>query len=79
MITTRQARNGREVMGMEAVAELEIPPGGTLELKPGGNHLMIMGLISQPKEGEHVKFTVRFAPGDQRLDLEIPVLKQEPK
>jgi len=79
MITTRQARNGQEVMGMEAVAELEIPPGATLELKPGGNHLMIMGLISQPKEGEHVKFTVRFAPGDQRLDLEIPVLKQEPK
>ncbi len=79
MITTKQVRNGQEILGMEAVAELEIPPGGTLELKPGGNHLMIMGLTSHPKEGERVKLTVRFAPGDQRLDLEIPVVRQEPK
>jgi copper(I)-binding protein len=79
MITTKQVRNGQEILGMENVAELEIPPGGTLELKPGGNHLMIMGLTSHPKEGERVKLTVRFAPGDHRLDLEIPVLRQEPK
>ena len=64
---------------MERVDTLAIPPGGVLELKPGGNHLMIMGLTSHPKEGERVKFTVQFAPGDQRLDVEIPVFKQEPK
>jgi copper(I)-binding protein len=79
MITTKQVRNGQEIMGMATVAELEIPAGGTLELKPGGNHLMIMGLLSHPKEGERVKLTVRFAPGDQQFDLEIPVLRQEPK
>jgi len=64
---------------MESVENLEISPGGTLELKPGGNHLMIMGLISHPKEGELVKVTVRFAPGDQQLDVQVPVFKQEPK
>jgi len=64
---------------MESVENLEIPPGGALELKPGGNHLMIMGLISHPKEGELVKVTVRFAPGDQQLDVQVPVFKQEPK
>jgi periplasmic copper chaperone A len=79
MITTRRSRNGQEIMGMESVDTLEIPPGGILELKPGGNHLMIMGLTSHPKEGERVKLTVRFAPGDQQLDVEIPVFKQEPK
>jgi periplasmic copper chaperone A len=79
MITTKQVRNGQEIMGMAAVAELEIPPLGTLELKPGGNHLMVMGLTFHPKEGERVKMTVRFAPGNRQLDLEIPVLKQEPK
>ena len=79
MITTRQERNGQEIMGMEPVSDLEIAPGATLELKPGGDHLMIMGLTSHPIEGERVKLTVRFAPGDQRLDLEIPVLRQEPK
>jgi periplasmic copper chaperone A len=79
MITTRQQRNGLEVMGMESVDYLEIPPNGVLELKPGGDHLMIMGLTSHPKEGERVKMTLRFAPTDQRLDVEIPVFKQEPK
>jgi copper(I)-binding protein len=79
MITTRHLHDGQEIMGMERVDTLEIPPAGVLELKPGGNHLMIMGLTSHPKEGERVKLTVQFAPGDQRLDVEIPVFKQEPK
>jgi copper(I)-binding protein len=79
MITTRHPHNGREIMGMERVDTLEIPPGGVLELKPGGNHLLIMGLTSHPKEGERIKLTVQFAPGDQRMDVEIPVFKQEPK
>ena len=79
MITTRQPRNGEEIMGMESVEAFEIPPGGVLELKPGGNHLMIMGLTSHPKEGDRVKLTVQFAPGDQRLDVQMPVFKQEPK
>jgi copper(I)-binding protein len=79
MITTRHQRNGQEVMGMESVESLEIPAGGILELKPGGDHLMVMGLTSHPKEGERVKLTVRFAPGDQRLDVEVSVFKQEPK
>jgi periplasmic copper chaperone A len=79
MITTRQERNGQEIMGMESVSNLEIPGNGVLVLKPGGNHLMIMGLRSHPKEGERVKLTLRFAPGDQKLDVEFPVLKHEPQ
>src|ERR1700744_5034483 len=79
MITTRSERNGQEIMGMANGASLEIPVGGVLELKPGGSHLMIMGLTSHPREGDRVKLTVRFAPDDQRLDVEIPVFKQEPK
>jgi hypothetical protein len=38
-----------------------------------------MGLTSHPKEGDRVKLTVRFAPGDQRFDIDLPVFKQEPK
>jgi periplasmic copper chaperone A len=79
MITTSYQRNGQEILGMESVEFLEIPSGGFLDLKPGGNHLMITGLTSHPKEGEHVKLTVRFAPGDQRIDVELPVFKQKPK
>jgi copper(I)-binding protein len=79
MITTRSKRKGQEIMGMEGVAHMEIPAGGVLELKPGGNHLMVMGLVSHPKEGEHVEFSIRFAPGDRQIDVDVPVLQQEPK
>jgi periplasmic copper chaperone A len=79
MITTRQAHGGQEIMGMQSVNELVIPAGSSLELKPGGDHLMIMGLNVHPKEGEVIKLTIRFAPGDQKFDLEVPVSKEEPK
>jgi periplasmic copper chaperone A len=79
MVTTKQIRNGHEVLGMEPVTGLAIPGGGTLELKPGGDHLMIMGLLSHPKEGDQVRLTLKFSPGDQQIDLQIPVSKEPPK
>lgn len=39
---------------------LEVPAGGTVELKPGGLHLMLMGLSSGLKAGETVKGTLTF-------------------
>jgi copper(I)-binding protein len=79
MITTRKTHAGQEVLGMQSVPELLIPAGSSLDLKPGGDHLMVMGLNIHPKEGDRVKMTVRFAPGNQKLDLDIPVFKEEPK
>jgi copper(I)-binding protein len=79
MVTIKQTRNGHEVLGMETVPRLTIPSGGTLELKPGGNHIMIMGLTSHPKEGDQVKLTLKFAPDDRQIDLQIPVSKEPPK
>ena len=79
MVTTKQTRSGHEVLGMEPVTGLAIPGRGTLELKPGGDHLMIMGLLSHPKEGDQVRLTLKFSPGDQQIDLQIPVSKEPPK
>ncbi len=79
MVTTQQIQNGHQIMGMKTVTGLQITPGETLVLKPGGNHLMIMNLTSYPKEGEQVKLTIRFDPGNETIDLEVPVYKQAPK
>jgi uncharacterized protein YcnI/copper(I)-binding protein len=50
------------VMRMRPVADgLEIKPGQTVELKPGGLHLMFMGLKEQLKPGDTVKGTLEFA------------------
>ena len=39
---------------------LEIKPGQTVELKPGGYHLMFMGLREGLKDGEAVKARLIF-------------------
>jgi copper(I)-binding protein len=35
MVTTRQKKNGAEIMGMDSVDKLEIAAGAAIELKPG--------------------------------------------
>jgi len=78
MITTIQVHDGQKEMGMQGVPALEIPAGGTLELKPGGDHLMVTGLKSHPKEGDRVTIVLRFAPGHQEVEVDLAVLKQAP-
>lgn len=40
-----------------------IPPGGTLELKPGGNHIMLMDLKRPLSAGDMVRLTLVTADG----------------
>jgi copper(I)-binding protein len=39
---------------------LEIKPGQTVELKPGGHHIMFMGLRESLKQGQPIKGTLVF-------------------
>ena len=49
------------VMRMRKLAKgLEIKPGQTLELKPGGYHIMFMGLRDSLKQDQPVKGTLQF-------------------
>jgi copper(I)-binding protein len=49
------------VMKMRPVeAPLEIKPGATLELKPGGYHVMFQDLKKPVTQGERVKATLQF-------------------
>ena len=53
-------------------AGLEIMPGATVELKPGGYHLMFMGLTSPLAKGQSVKGTLTFANAG-KVDVEFAV------
>ncbi len=49
------------IMTMRGLPDgLEIKPGEKAELKPGGHHIMFMGLKRQLKEGEKIKGTLLF-------------------
>ncbi len=51
---------------------LEIPAGGSVELKPGGYHLMIMGLKSAVHDGERFRATLQFEKAGT-IEVEFPV------
>ncbi|NBQ89975.1 MAG: copper chaperone PCu(A)C [Betaproteobacteria bacterium] len=60
------------VMRMRAIAALDLPPGKAVELKPGGFHVMLMGLKQQVKEGETVAVTlVVEGPDGKREHVEV--------
>ena len=72
MTDYRETRDGAEIQGMREVRFLEIPAGGRLELKPGGKHLMLIGLKRPLREGEQVTLTLRFEGGaTARLTLTV--------
>jgi periplasmic copper chaperone A len=79
MITTKEGAGLKQVLGMQSVDSLKIPPHGTLVLEPNGNHLMVMGLKEHPKEGDQVDFTIKLEPGDQEIHLKVPVSKKPVK
>jgi periplasmic copper chaperone A len=61
------------VMRMREVEHgLDIPPGATVTLKPGGFHLMLMGLKGQLKQGATVPATLVFEKAGS-IDVELDV------
>ena len=59
------------VMRMRAVQALALPAGRTVELKPGGYHVMLMDLKQQMKEGEVVPVTLVVESGGKRETIEV--------
>ena len=60
------------VMKMRPVKTIPVPAGGTTELKPGGYHIMLMGLKHDLKPGEKVAVTLKFERGGETR-VEAPV------
>ena len=52
----------------------EIEPGGMLELKPGGKHVMLIGVPQPPAVGDTFLLTLRFADGTS-IELSVPVVE----
>lgn len=70
-----------DVMKMRAVPALDLPAGKTVELKPGGYHVMLLDLKTTLKKDSTVPLTLTFqdAKGVQsRIELKLPVLTAAP-
>lgn len=59
-VETHVHRHENGVMKMIEVPGFDVPAGGSVELKPGGAHLMFMELKRALKAGERVAVTLKF-------------------
>ncbi len=63
---------GGTVMGMQKMDRLEIPAGGSVELKPGSYHIMLIDLTRELKAGEKIDITLKFEKaGDVKVTAEV--------
>jgi copper(I)-binding protein len=73
MVEIHTMEMANDVMTMRPVTGgLEIPAGATVELKPGGTHLMFMMVAEPFKEGGEVSVTLEFEKAG-KIDLKLPV------
>ena len=60
------------VVAMRHLEALSIGPGATVELAPGGTHVMLVGLGSQLEPGTHLELTLIFAiAGEIAVDVTV--------
>ena len=50
-----------DMMEMEKIESLVVPPRGAAGLEPGGDHIMLFGVAAPLAEGDSVSLTLRFA------------------
>lgn len=61
-----------DVMKMFHVDYMDIPAGGTLELAPGGKHVMFIGLYDQLEVGQVITIELEFEKSpNQTIQVEI--------
>ena len=65
--------DGNVMRMRELDGPLEIKPGETVTLAPGGMHLMMMGLKAPLKQGERVPLTLVFEKAG-KIDVELSVV-----
>jgi periplasmic copper chaperone A len=73
-VELHEHRNENGVMKMRAVDSIVIKAHGQTELKPGGYHVMLIGLKNALKEGDRVVLTLVFDDGS-RQQIDAPVRK----
>ena len=62
-------------MRMQEVESLEVPAGETLTFKPGGYHVMLMGLENPINPGDKVPVTLSFNNGE-KVTIDVEAMKE---
>jgi periplasmic copper chaperone A len=66
--------NDNGVMQMRELPAIDVEPGAKVVLKPGGTHIMLVGLKQQLKEGQTLPLTLEFENAG-KIELQVPIAK----
>ncbi|QNM98325.1 copper chaperone PCu(A)C [Chitinimonas koreensis] len=67
--------NENGVMKMRPVERVAVPAKGSALLKPGGDHVMLIGLKRPLKEGDKLPLTLRFEKaGEVKVEIKVEPL-----
>ena len=61
-----------QMMKMMKIEKLVVPAKSSLELKSGGDHIMLMGLKKELKAGDEINLELSFSDGDKKK-IKVPV------
>ena len=61
-----------EMIKMMKIEKLVVPAKSSLELKSGGDHVMLMGLKKELKAGDEISLELSFSDGDKK-SIKVPV------
>lgn len=61
-----------KMMKMIKIEKLVVPAKSSLELKSGGDHVMLMGLKKELKAGDEISLELSFSDGDKK-SIKVPV------
>ena len=61
-----------KMMKMMKIEKLVVPAKSSLELKSGGDHVMLMGLKKELKVGDEISLELSFSDGDKK-NIKVPV------
>jgi copper(I)-binding protein len=71
-VELHETRQEGGVMRMRPLPKMDIPAGARLEMKPGGHHIMLLGLTRDLHPGDTVTVRLRFEKAGQQV-IEAPV------
>lgn len=61
-----------QMLKMIKIEKLVVPAKSSLELKSGGDHIMLMGLKKELKVGDEISLELSFSDGDKK-SIKVPV------
>ena len=68
---------GMGEMTMRPIESLEIPAGSTINLEPGGYHIMLLDLVKPLEVGSEIELTLTFEKAGE-LTITVPVRESAP-